>query len=435
MDKICVFWFRRDLRLHDNHGLYEALRSGYKVLPFFLFDREILDELEDPADKRINFIHQTLSTIQKKLNKLDSSILVLYGKPVEAFQSLVEQYAIHAVYTNRDYEPRAIERDDRIKAFLKERGIAFHSYKDQVIYEKDEVTKEDGSPYVMFTPYSKIWKKRLREHPLRSFPSEKLLASLQTAWKFDMPEMKSMGFNPASCTFPPPSVSENRIREYDKTRDFPFLAATTRYSVHFRFGTISIREKVKEALKLNEKFLNELIWRDFYHMILAAFPHVAERAFKPVYDGIVWRNDPEEFQAWCMGKTGYPFVDAGMRELNETGFMHNRVRMVTASFLCKHLLIDWRWGEAYFAQKLLDFDLASNNGGWQWAAGTGVDAAPYFRVFNPELQQKKFDPSGLYIKKWVKEWGTPEYPIPIVEHDFARKRCIEVYRSETKYRV
>ncbi len=432
MDKICVFWFRRDLRLHDNHGLYEALRSGYKVLPFFLFDREILDELDDPADKRVNFIHQTLGTLQHQLNELNSSVFVAYGKPLEAFQSLLARYPVHAVYTNRDYEPRAIKRDAAIHTLLKAEGIAFHSYKDQVIFEKDEVLKEDGSPYAMFTPFSKAWKKRLVEHPIRRYPSEKLMASLQTEWKFEIPALNSLGFNEATCSFPPNGVSENRIREYDKTRDFPFLSGTSRYSVHFRFGTISIREKVKEALELNEKFLHELIWRDFYQMILAAFPHVAERAFKPIYDGIAWRNDTQEFQAWCEGKTGYPLVDAGMRELNETGFMHNRLRMVTASFLCKHLLIDWRWGEAYFAQKLLDFDLASNNGGWQWAAGSGVDAAPYFRVFSPELQQKKFDPSGLYIKKWVKKWGTGHYPSPIIDHAFARKRCIDVYRSKTK---
>lgn len=432
MDKICVFWFRRDLRLHDNHGLYEALRSGYKVLPFFLFDREILDELEDPADKRVNFIHQTLSAIQQQLNEVESSLFVAYGNPVETFKTLLNTYPIHAVYTNLDYEPRAIKRDAAIHTLLKAQGIAFRSYKDQVIFEKEEVLKEDGSPYVMFTPFSKAWKTRLGKHPIRLYPSEKLLGALQTEWKFEIPALDILGFKQASCTFPPSTVSENRIREYDKTRDFPFLAGTSRYSVHLRFGTISIREKVKEALKLNETFLNELIWRDFYQMILAAFPYVAERAFKPLYDGIAWRNNTQEFQAWCEGKTGYPLVDAGMRELNETGFMHNRVRMVTASFLCKHLLIDWRWGEAYFAQKLLDFDLASNNGGWQWAAGSGVDAAPYFRVFNPELQQKKFDPSGLYIKKWVKEWGTPSYPSPIVDHAFARKRCIEVYRSKTK---
>ncbi|MHB1278003.1 MAG: cryptochrome/photolyase family protein [Bacteroidia bacterium] len=432
MDKICLFWFRRDLRLHDNHGLYEALRSGYKVLPFFLFDREILDELEDTADKRVNFIHQTLSTLQHQLNELNSSVFVAYGKPVEAFQSLVAQFPVHAVYTNRDYEPRAIKRDAAIHSLLKEQGIAFHSYKDQVIFEKDEVLKPNGTPYVVFTPYSNGWKKRLGEHPIRSYPSENHLASLQTHWKFELPKLESFGFKQASFTIPPNSVSENRIREYDKTRDFPFLAGTSRYGVHFRFGTISIREKVKEALHLNETFLNELIWRDFYQMILATFPFVATRSFKPAYDGIAWRNDPGEFRAWCQGKTGYPLVDAGMRELDETGFMHNRVRMVTAGFLCKHLLIDWQWGEAWFAQKLLDFDLASNNGGWQWAAGSGVDAAPYFRVFNPEMQQKKFDPSGLYIKRWIKEWGTPLYPSPIVKHEQARKRCIEVYRSKTK---
>lgn len=428
MDKISVFWFRRDLRLNDNHALYEALRSGCKVLPLFIFDREILDELEYPEDKRVSFIHHTLNDLQNTLNEFGSSIYVDHGKPEEIFSNLLERCPIHAVYTNRDYEPRAIERDARIKSLLNAQGIAFHTFKDQVIFEKDEVVKEDGGRYVVFTPYSRVWKKRLIDHPVPNYPSEKYLEAIQNSWKFALPSLESMGFRKASCSFPPKIVSDNRIREYDKVRDFPFLAGTSRYSVHFRFGTISIREKVNEALKLNEKFLNELIWRDFYQMILASFPHVVDRAFKPAYDGIEWRNDPEEFETWCQGKTGYPLVDAGMRELNETGFMHNRVRMVTASFLCKHLLIDWRWGEAYFAQKLLDFDLASNNGGWQWAAGSGVDAAPYFRVFNPELQLIKFDPSGLYVKKWVSEWGSPDYPAPMVEHDYARKRCLETYK-------
>lgn len=429
MDKICLFWFRRDLRLADNHGLFQALKSGNKVLPLFIFDTTILEKLEDKKDARVTFIHQTLLELKKAIGEHGSDLLVEHGTPVEVFEKLLNQYPLASVYCNRDYEPQAIKRDQAVADLLAERGCAFKDFKDQVIFEMDEVVKENGEPYTVYTPYSKSWKKKLIEQPIVSYPSEDHLNELQKTWTFDFPNLANMGFEETETSFPSIEVPQKRIANYHLNRDIPSIEGTSRLSIHFRFGTVSIREKAKKASQLNEKYFNELIWRDFYQMILSHFPRVVGEAFKPAYDAIVWRNNEKEFKAWCEGKTGYPLVDAGMRELNQTGFMHNRVRMVVASFLCKHLLIDWRWGEAYFAAKLLDFDLASNNGGWQWAAGSGVDAAPYFRVFNPYLQQEKFDPQYLYVKKWVKEYGSSAYPKPIVEHTFARNRCLEAYKS------
>jgi deoxyribodipyrimidine photo-lyase len=431
-DSIVIFWFRRDLRLHDNAGLFHALEQGKPVLPVFIFDRNILDELEERTDRRVEFIFQSLLEIQKKLIVAGSTLDVRFGYPEEIWRQLINEYPVSAVYTNHDYEAYALKRDTEITGFLNEKGISFHSFKDQVIFEKNEIIKYDGKPYTVFTPYARKWKSLLNKFNVTSYPVEKYISNLLKQQAKGIPSLKEMNFKPCDQPFPGKSWHEKVIKNYKAQRDLPALAGTSRLSVHLRFGTISIRELVRETRKQSETFLNELIWREFYQMILWHFPYVVSRAFKPQYDKIRWRNNEKEFDAWCKGQTGYPMVDAGMRELNETGFMHNRVRMIVASFLCKHLLIDWRWGEAFFAKKLLDFDLASNNGNWQWAAGSGCDAAPYFRIFNPYLQTKKFDPELKYIRRWVPEFKMPSYPLPIVEHEVARKRCLGVYVKALK---
>lgn len=429
MPSVNIFWFRRDLRLTDNAGLYHALRSGQQVLPIFIFDRHILDALEDKSDRRVSFIHEALKNIQEKLVKLKSSLQVYYGFPEEVFAQLLSEHDISMVFTNGDYEPYALKRDESIRKLLRRSGAELKTFKDQVIFEKDEVVKSDGKPYTVFTPYSKQWKSRLNAFYQQSYPAEKYYDQFFRQKPPAIPSLKSMGFESADASFPSANPDEELLKFYHEERDYP-SKRTSRMGVHLRFGTVSIRELARLAVSLNETYLNELIWREFYQMILWHFPHVGNgHAFKKEYELIAWRNNEKEFERWCNGTTGYPIVDAGMRELNETGFMHNRVRMVTASFLTKHLLIDWRWGEAYFAQKLLDFDLASNNGGWQWAAGSGCDAAPYFRIFNPALQTKKFDPQFKYIQKWVPEFQEFTYPKPIVEHEFARVRCLEVYKK------
>ncbi|RAV98624.1 cryptochrome/photolyase family protein [Pseudochryseolinea flava] len=420
-----IFWFRRDLRLDDNAGLYRALHGNSKVVPIFIFDSVILNELEDKNDRRVDFIYQSLLQLKSQLEELGSSLLIFYGDPIKLYDRLHAK----AVYTNHDFEPYAIKRDDQVKALLMKKNIAFHHFKDHVIFEKDEVIKDDGKPYTIFTPYSKKWKAKLNKFFLKSYPTEKYFNNFKKFKKVNTPSLQDIGFGKSDAYFPPRVISQAIIQNYHKTRDYPAIKGTTRLSVHLRFGTVSIRKLAQIALKKNEVWLNELIWRDFYAMILFHFPHVVNKAFKPAYDQIRWRNNEKEFEKWCDGKTGYPIVDAGMRELNATGFMHNRVRMITASFLVKHLLIDWRWGEAYFARQLLDYDLASNNGGWQWAASSGCDAAPYFRVFNPELQTDKFDADHKYIKQWVPEWGTPKYPAPVVDHKIARERVLETYKK------
>lgn len=431
-------WFRRDLRLHDNAALYHALISGVPVLPIFIFDKNILDQLEEKQDKRVNFIHAALEAMQEILKKHGTTLQVYYGYPEIVFKELVGKYNIGKVFTNNDYEPYALHRDNVIKKILNSADVIFHSYKDQVIFEGIEVSKKDGKPYTVFTPYSRKWKTLLNDNNLKSYSSEKYLDGLYKQKPINIPLLHQLGFenmtnDPVSLnqsSFPSGKLTDEIVKSYHLQRDIPSADGTSKMGVHLRFGTVSIRELARKAKALNEVYLNELIWRDFYQMILSQFPHIGKGlAFKPAYDHIKWRNNETEFDAWCEGKTGYPFVDAGMRELNATGFMHNRLRMVTASFLTKHLLIDWRWGEAYFAKKLLDFDFASNNGGWQWAAGSGCDAAPYFRVFNPALQAKKFDPNNTYIRKWVPEFETKDYPLPIVNHEMARKRAIEVYKK------
>lgn len=425
-DDVSVFWFRRDLRLKDNAGLYRALTESKKVLPVFIFDTVILDALEDRRDRRVQFIYEALKQLHDELISNGSTMLVLNGDPVEIFAKL----SAAAVYTNHDYESYARNRDGRIENLLAARNIPFRTSADHVFFEKSEVVKSDGKPYTVFTPYSRVWKARLQEQGIPNYPSEKHLHRLLKAEPFQFPALSDLGFEPAAgVCFPPRVIRKSIITSYAESRNYPAVNGTTRLGVHLRFGTVSVRELVRIASKTSETWLNELIWRDFFAMILWSFPHVEKGAFKPAYDRIQWRNDPEEFRRWCEGVTGYPIVDAGMRELNETGFMHNRVRMIVASFLTKHLLIDWRWGEAYFAGKLLDFDLASNNGGWQWAAGSGCDASPYFRVFNPELQTGKFDKDFAYIRKWVPEYGTHSYPSPVVIHADARARAIRVYKE------
>jgi deoxyribodipyrimidine photo-lyase len=427
--QISIFWFRRDLRLFDNAGLYQALKNNPAILPLFIFDTQILTKLADKADKRVQLIHQQLTQINEELAKLGRGLMVKHGTPQQIFLQLIKTYTITAVYTNHDYEPYSIQRDQEIGGLLKDHGITWMTYKDQVIFEKDEILKSNGTPYTVFTPYSKVWKANFTPEKTVPFPSETLLDHVLKTEYSGIPTLEEMGFISTQEKVPAPVISAHAISKYHETRNFPSLDATTRLSVHLRFGTVSVRHLVNQAWQLNETWVNELIWREFFMMILYHFPEVEKRSFKINYEAIVWRNNKKEFKKWCDGETGYPIVDAGMRELNETGFMHNRVRMIVASFLTKHLLIDWRWGEAYFAEKLLDYDLSANNGNWQWTAGCGCDAAPYFRIFNPYEQVKKFDPDLIYIKKWVKNLNELDYPSPMVEHSFARERVLKVYKA------
>lgn len=427
-NKVNVFWFRRDLRLEDNTGLHHALNSGNPVLPIFIFDTEILDKLENKADARVVFIHKALSEIDNEFKNAKSSLLTLHGKPIEVWKKLLSEYNIDEVFTNHDYEPYTIQRDEEVNVLLDENGIKFNTYKDQVIFEKDEVVKSDGKPYTIYTPYSKVWRAKLNVKDFREYLIKENYSNFYK-FKSTLLSLNEIGFKKTEINFPSKEIRKDIIKYYENSRDIPSIDGTSRLSVHLRFGTVSPRALVKEALKLNDVWLRELIWREFFMMILFHFPHTAISSFRPEYDRINWRNNEAEFEAWCKGKTGFPIVDAGMRELNTTGFMHNRVRMITASFLTKDLLIDWRWGERYFAEKLLDYELSSNAGNWQWAAGTGCDAAPYFRIFNPHTQQEKFDPELKYCKKWVPEYGTLAYPEPIVDHKTARERTLKSYKE------
>ena len=423
-----IFWFRRDLRLEDNHGLFEALSEATTVLPIFIFDKTILDELPK-NDARVTFIHQSLEKINSQLKQSGQSLATFYGKPESILKQLVDENNVKAVYTNHDYEPYALKRDTEIHTFLKKQQIAFKTFKDQVIFEKAEVTKDNGTPYVVYTPFSKKWKEKLKEYPIIHYKSENLLNKL-TDHSYPFLSLTKIGFQKSPLSVKECSLSEKIISNYKQTRDFPALDQTSHASVHLRFGTISIRKLVQYASSFKEEtFLNELIWREFFMQILWHFPHTVHKSFRPKYDAIKWKNDEQLFKKWCEGKTGYPLVDAGMRELNQTGYMHNRVRMVVASFLTKHLLIDWRWGETYFAQHLLDYEQSSNVGNWQWAAGSGVDAAPYFRIFNPTEQAKKFDKELNYIKKWVPDLESFSYPEPIVDHKTARELCLKTYKE------
>lgn len=426
---ISICWLRRDLRLTDNAALYNALKSQYPVLLVFIFDKNILDKLENKADARVTFIHETLSKMQQKLMENGSSLLVKYDEPMAAWNSILNDYDVKEVYTNHDYEPYATQRDSKLTTFFEAKNIAFKTFKDQVIFEKKEVVKADGKPYTVFTPYFKIWLQKLNPAAYQSYLSEQLLGHLHQTAPLNVIGLPEMGFDEVQQQFPPVDF-ETKLAGYEAKRDFPAMDATSYIGLHLRFGTISIRNAVQKAVVHKaDKWLAELAWREFYMMILWHFPHIVDKAFKPAYDNIEWRNNAQEFEAWCKGETGYPLVDAGMRQLNQTGFMHNRIRMVVASFLCKHLLIDWRWGEAYFAAKLLDYELSSNVGGWQWACGSGNDAAPYFRVFNPALQLQKFDPKMEYVFKWAPAYQMALLPVPIVDHAFARDRVLKVFKK------
>ncbi len=425
--KVSVFWFRRDLRLEDNAGLHYALQDEYPVLPVFIFDRNILDKLEEKADARVQFIRERVSSMDQSLReKCDSGIKTYYDTPIEAFKKILDEYEVHAVYTNRDYEPYARERDGQVSELLNGKGIPFYDFKDQVIHEPDEIKSGSGSFYKVYTPFKNSWMKLFAETQLQEYATD--YSRFYKTGDHTVHTLQSMGFKASSIDIPSADINKSIIRTYDKTRNFPAVVGTSRLGIHLRHGTISIRKLAKRAADLNQTYLKELIWREFYMMILYYNPQVVDHAFKPEYDNIPWRDDTESFEKWCNGETGYPIVDAGMRELNNTGYMHNRVRMTVASFLTKHLLIDWRWGEAYFGKKLLDYELASNNGGWQWAASTGTDAQPYFRIFNPYSQTEKFDKDLKYIRKWVPEFQELTYPKPIVEHKLGRERALEAFK-------
>ena len=430
--KISIFWFRRDLRLEDNHGLFAALSKGEPVQAMFIFDKNILSKLADKDDARISFIHQQLLKLNAELAKFGSSLWVFYGDPLLVFKNELQakmpnNTSVGDVYANHDYEPNAIQRDAAINDWLLSQNSELLTFKDQCIFEKKEVAKDDSLPYTVFTAYKNKYYKTLTAESFKAFDCQKYFTNFFANNGFPMPSLEEIGFEPSEIEFPVIEF-ESILKEYANTRNYPSVKGTSRISVHLRFGTVSIRALAKASFGKSETWFNELVWRDFYFQILWHFPHVVHSAFKPNYNHIEWKNNEDEFEKWCNGQTGYPIVDAGMRELNATGFMHNRVRMIVASFLTKHLLIDWRWGEAYFAKKLLDFELSSNNGGWQWAAGCGCDAAPYFRIFNPAEQTKKFDPKFSDIKKWVPEFQEFNYPAPIVDHKFARERCLQTYK-------
>ena len=429
-EKIAVFWFRRDLRLEDNAGLFFALSENKNVLPIFIFDPEILESLPK-NDARVQFIYNTLTKINNRLLEQKKSIQIFHDSPNKVFHQLSEQFNINTVYTNHDYEPYALERDKTIASFLSSKNIEFKTYKDQVIFEKSEIVKADGNPYLVYTPYKNKWKTVFRSQKLNSYPSETLIENIYGVNNNQHLSLQELGFKNNIIKVLDYEVTPSLIEGYEDTRNFPAIEnGTSKLGPHLRFGTVSIRKMIEKAIaQKNEIFWSELIWREFFMQILWHFPHTQHKAFKPKYDAIIWRNNEQEFELWKQGKTGFPLVDAGMRELNKTGYMHNRVRMLVGSFLCKHLLIDWRWGEAYFAEKLLDYDMSSNIGNWQWVAGTGVDAAPYFRIFNPTTQIQKFDKEHKYINKWVTDLNELTYPQPMIDHKFARERCLETYKA------
>ena len=423
--QVSFFWFRRDLRLDDNVALYHALQSDHPVIPLFIFDTDILENLPK-NDARVGFIHETLQKINARLHGFGSSLLIKKGTTAEVWKSLLEEFSISAIFLNKDYEPYAIKRDLAIQTIAEENNVSFLTFKDQVIFEEKEITKADGLPYTIYTPYKNKWLEKYKSSaPITEYDTENYFSNFHQNL-FDFPTLKQIGFEENSIKVKPYSLTQ--LDNYHQTRDFPALDSTSYLSPHLRFGTVSIRKLVNWAIRKNDVFLSELIWREFFMQILFSFPKVVSHNFKSAYDGIQWRNNEEDFKSWCTGTTGYPMVDAGMRQLNATGYMHNRVRMVVASFLCKHLLISWQWGEAYFAEKLLDYDLSANIGNWQWAAGTGCDAAPYFRVFNPDIQLKKFDEKGEYIRQWIPEFDLG-YGEPMVEHAFARDRAVATYKA------
>lgn len=422
-EKVSIFWFRRDLRVEDNHGLYEALNSSFPVLPIFIFDTNIIDELEFD-DPRISFIHEQLVKLNELFKVYSSGLYILKDSPRNAIAKIIDEYDVQGVYFNEDYEPYAKQRDAEIQYFVANHGIKYKAFKDHVIHAKNEVLKADETPYTVYTPYKNKWMEKFNTHAIEFYNSEKLTNYHKN--QLQIPSLKEIGF--AKSTIEISDYNLENLEIYENVRNIPALNQTSKLSPHLRFGTVSLRKVASKVMK-NQVFLNELIWREFFIQILYHFPRVVNANFKSKYDNILWRNNEEEFNRWKNGQTGYPIIDAGMRELNSTGYMHNRVRMITAGFLCKHLLIDWRWGEAYFAQKLLDYELASNNGNWQWSAGTGCDSAPYFRIFNPSEQVKKFDKDLVYIKKWVQELETLNYPLPMVDHKQARERALRIYKQ------
>lgn len=429
MEKHTLFWFRRDLRIEDNHGLYKALSGKNKVIPIFIFDSNILEKLPK-QDARVEFILSALGAIDIAMKRNRCNVGIYHGTPKAVLEKLLDKWSIEKVVCNEDYEPYASQRDREIKDFLEEKNIGFEQYKDQVIFAKDEVVKDDGTPYKVYTPYSRKWMSHFESLAIKHFPSEELLGRCYNEKDLPTSSLSNLGFSKSSVPQPKHVFNDTLIDEYEATRNFPYLDKTSRIGTALRFGTLSVRKAVLQAAaRSNSTFLKELIWREFFMQILWHFPHTQKNSFKPQYDRIEWRNDENDFKKWCAGETGYPLVDAGMRELNETGFMHNRVRMLVGSFLCKHLLIDWRWGEAYFAEKLLDYEMSSNVGNWQWVAGCGVDAAPYFRIFNPTEQVKKFDKELRYIKKWLPNFQDLDYPQPIVDHKMARERCLNTYKA------
>ncbi|MBP6389624.1 MAG: deoxyribodipyrimidine photo-lyase [Flavobacteriales bacterium] len=429
---VAIHWFRRDLRLHDNHGLYRSLKDHGRVLPLFIFDTTILDKLEDRHDRRVDLIHRTVLAMRTYLEHNGASMLVMHGEPLQVWREILDRFDVRTVTVNHDHEPYAIGRDRTVADLLRSRGIELLSYKDISIFERGEVVKDNGGPYTVFTPYMRKWKERFETRMLEPFPCEELTERYWHAPALPCPTLNELGFEHTDLAMAEAEVPDSVLRDYHWTRDLPALEGTSRMSSHLRFGTVSIRALMRQAMTMSSTYTNELIWREFFMQVLWHHPYAGTRAIKPAYDSIPWRNNEEEFKAWCEGRTGYPLVDAGMRELLATGLMHNRVRMVAASFLTKHLLIDWRWGEAWFAAKLLDFELSSNNGGWQWASGSGCDAAPYFRIFNPHLQLQRFDPQLKYVKRWVPEHGSANYMQEVVVHEVARERALEAYKLALK---
>ena len=422
-EKVVLFWFRRDLRLDDNPGLNAALETGQKVLPLFIFDPDILKMFPDAKDKRLSFIYGHLKSIKQSIQEMGGQLKVFHQPVDEVFKTLLQEFEVLGLYANEDFEPKNISRDKQVAELLTNKSIPFSLKPDHYLVRPGEVLKADGNPYTVYSPFYKQWAKANKEEP------RPLAQGNWWSGEADWLPLEAMGYEYHENFFFKPGWKALEMSNYAEQRDFPAQHGCSQMAVHLRFGTVSVRQLYKHTRHQSETYVKELAWREFFAHILFHFPEVEQQCFKPQYEQVPWLNEVEKFQLWCEGKTGYPMVDAGMRELNETGHMHNRVRMVVASFLCKHLLIDWRWGEAYFAQKLLDYDLASNNGNWQWAAGCGCDAAPYFRVFNPSSQQEKFDPKDEYIRTWVKEYGTADYADPIVEHKFARERALNTYKN------
>ncbi|HMN68683.1 MAG TPA: deoxyribodipyrimidine photo-lyase [Bdellovibrionales bacterium] len=433
-DSVTVFWFRRDLRLEDNRGLEKALVQGRPVVPVFIFDSDILKSLSG-RDARVEFIHGTLRDLDERLKKFGSALQVYFDTPENAWREILKRFRVEAIHLNEDYEPYALKRDRKIADLASSKGVSFEEHKDQVLFAKSEIAKDDGRPYRMFTPYWRKWRAELKATKgaaAKDVPSEK---HAQNFAKLEprMPSLEQIGFTPSGISVPKLKFDRASLRSYGRVRDRMDLEnATSRLGTHLRFGTLSVRRAVREALDLNETWLKELVWREFFMQILHHYPYTVGQPFDARFAKMPWRDDARGFKAWREGRTGYPIVDAGMRELSATGFMHNRARMITASFLTKHLLIDWRLGERHFAEKLLDFELSSNVGNWQWVAGSGCDAAPYFRIFNPSLQAKKFDKAGAYVRRWVPEFGTGKYPEPIVDHEMARRRALTVYSKHIK---